>query len=66
MTPTEYWKKEINRASELAPPDNLGAPEDKDPQIVAALIVAGQLQAITTVLSEIRSQLQQIDDSINS
>lgn len=59
MTPNEYWQKEINKARELVAG---GDP----PEIIAALIIAGQLQAISRTLSEIRAQLQGIEDSINN
>lgn len=58
MTTTEYWRRELAKASEL-----LGV-ESPDPEMVAALMVAGQLHTITTMLSEIRAQLAQIEDAI--
>jgi hypothetical protein len=54
MTPTEYWLKEIRKANELA----------QDPQLVAALLIAGQLQSVVTRLDEIRAQLNHIEDQI--
>lgn len=60
MTPKEYWQKELDKASELASA-NFGV---NDSQVVAALLIAGQLQSINTTLDTIRSQLNQIEDSI--
>jgi cell division protein ZapA (FtsZ GTPase activity inhibitor) len=62
MTPTEYWLKEIRKANELAP--NSTTLDKPDPQMVAALLIAGQLQSIVGRLEEIRAQLDHIEDQI--
>lgn len=57
MTMTEYWTNELAQVSELA----LAADTPDDSQIVAALLVARQLQAIVTSLSRLDTRLAAIE-----
>lgn len=60
MTMTEYWTNELAQVSELA----LAADTPDDSQIVAALLVARQLQAIVTSLSQLDTRLAAIEVSL--